>query len=365
MRKSLLTLLAILFITAIALVGCGGGSDEDVESEDSGTETADEADTSETDEAEEADEGESVEWVANAVYPEGNHTADALIELADKVEEATDGKVHLDVMAGGALGYEGPELLTAVRDNAVPVSDILTSGVAGDEPLFELVTLPFLVQSFEEGEILKDISRPYFDEVAQEKWNQKILYIVPWPIAGFWTQNKIESVDDMQGLKMRTYDKNGALVVEAGGGTPHPLPFSEVYSSLSTGVIDSVLTSSPTAVDAKFWEVLDYFSPVNVTMATSFVSVNLDEFNKLDEATQEAVLQAAQEIEDKVWGEVPQLDADQVAISNENGIETVEPTEEFMQDLTDMTEDIRAEWLETAPEEAQEILDQFYEEVGR
>lgn len=347
MRKSLLSLLAILLLTLIALVGCGGGEAENSEKD---TDSAD---------------GESVTWLANEVYPEDNHNTQALFDFAEKLNEDTDGQVELDVMAGGALGYEGPELLSAVRDNAVPVSDMLTSGVAGDEPLFEIVTLPFLVLNFDEGKILSDIARPYFDEVAEEKWNQKILYVTPWPAAGFWTKEKVETLEDMKGLKMRTYDKNGALVVEAGGGTPHPLEFSEVYSSLSTGVIDSVLTSSPTAVDAKFWEVLDYYSPVNVTMATNFVSVNLDEFNKLDETTQEAVINAGQEMEEIVWEDVAKLDEEQIAVSEENGIETIEPSDEFLNDLSDLTEEIREEWLKTGPEEAQEIVDKFYDEVDR
>lgn len=353
MKKRLLALLTMLFIASLALVACGGSSEE--------SSSGNESDGSE----ESADNGESVTWIANGVYPENNHNSIALIEFAEKVEEATNGKVKLDVMVGGALGYEGPELLSAVRDNAVTVSDMLTSGVAGDEPLFEIVTLPFLVLDFEEGKILNDIARPYFDKVAEEKWNQKILYITPWPAAGFWTKEPVESVEDMKGLKMRTYDKNGALVVEAGGGTPHPLPFSEVYSSLSTGVIDSVLTSTPTAVDAKFWEVLDYYSPVNVTMATNLVTVNLDEFNKLDEATQEAIIQAGKEMEEKVWKDVEELDKEQEQISNDNGITTIEPSEEFLQDLTELTEHIREDWLETAPEEAKQIVEEYYEAVGR
>ncbi|HLQ72751.1 MAG TPA: TRAP transporter substrate-binding protein [Bacillota bacterium] len=348
MKNKFLTFL-LLILVSVVIVACG------------------DSDSDENDSADNGDDGatESVTWEANAVYPEDNHTTKALMDLAAKVEEDTDGAVNMNVMAGGALGYEGPELLTAVKDNSVTVSDMLTSGVAGDEPLFEIVTLPFLIQDFEEAKVLNDIARPYFDEVAEEKWNQKILYIAPWPFAGFWTQDTVESVDDMQGLKMRTYDKNGALVVEAGKGTPHPLPFSEVYSSLSTGVIDSVLTSSPTAVDAKFWEVLDYYAPVNATMATSFVSVNLDEFNKLDEETQQLIMDAAAEIEAEVWEDAVVLDEDQVGISVDNGIEVLDVSDEFKQELSDLTEDIRADWLETAPEEANEIIEKFNEEVGR
>jgi TRAP-type C4-dicarboxylate transport system substrate-binding protein len=314
---------------------------------------------------EEGNSSEPVNWVANSVWPPNNHQSVGLQEFAEKVKEATDGKVELSVQTGGALGYKGPELLKVVRDGLVPVSDMLTSGVAGDEPIFGVVTLPFLIQSFEEGKILNDIARPYFDEVAEGKWNQKILYIAPWPAAGFWTKNEVTSLADMEGLKMRTYDKNGALVVEAAGGTPYPLPFSEVYSSLATGAIDSVLTSTPTAVDAKFWEVLDYYVPANVTMATDLITVNLDEFNKLDAETQEALIQAGKDMEEKMWEDVAKLDQDKESISNENGIETLEPSKEFLNELSTVTEDIRQAWLKDAPAEAQEIVDKFKEEVGR
>lgn len=346
MRKKKLFLVTMLTL-ALALAGCSGGDKKT--SSDAGSK----------------DSTKPVTWVANSVYPENNHNGEGLKEFAAKLDEATDGKVKLEVQLGGALGYQGPELLSAVRDGAVPVSDMLTSGVAGDEPLFEIVTLPFLIQSFEEGKILNDIARPYFDKVAEEKWKQKILYITPWPAAGFWTKKEVKSLADMKGLKMRTYDKNGALVVEAGGGTPHPLPFSEVYSSLATGVIDSVLTSTPTAVDAKFWEVLDFYSPVNVTMATNLVTVNLDEFNKLDKDTQAKVIEVGKEMEKRMWEIGANLDKEKEKVVNDNGIKTVKPSQEFMKELSDITENIRQDWLKTAPAEAKEIIEKFNKEVGR
>jgi len=205
----------------------------------------------------------------------------------------------------------------------------------------------------------------YFDQVAEEKWNQKILYIAPWPAAGLWSKEKVESLADMQGLKTRTYDKNGALVVEAAGGTPYPLPFSEVYSSLATGVIDSVLTSTPTAVDAKFWEVLKYYAPINVTMATDLVTVNLDAFNKLDKETQDALVSAGKEMEEEMWAMVAELDKEKESLCNEQGITTVEPSQEFLDELSAVTENIRQEWLKDAPPEAQEIVEKFKQEVGR
>ncbi|MDD4343356.1 MAG: TRAP transporter substrate-binding protein [Eubacteriales bacterium] len=331
--------LVLVLVLSLVAVGCGG----------------EKADAS----------GESVEWLANSVWPPANQQSIGLEEFAVKVKEATDGKVTIRVQTGGALGYTGPELLRAVRDNLVPVSDMLTSGVAGDEPLFGIVTIPFLIQNFEEGKMLNDIARPYFDEVAETKWNQKILYIAPWPAAGVWSKDEVTSVEDMNGLKTRTYDENGALFMEAVGATPYPLPFSEVYSSLATGVIDSVLTSTPTAVDGKFWEVLDYYAPVSITMATDLVTVNLTEFNKLDEETQNQILAVAKEVEDMMWEAVAAQDKEMEKISNDNGITTVAPSQEFLDDLSEITQHIREDWLRNAPAEAREIVEAFNQQVGR
>ena len=126
-------------------------------------------------------------WNANSVWPPKNHHSVGLTEFAEKVKTATTGELELMVSSGGALGYKGPELLKVVRDGLVPISDMLISGVAGDEKIFQISTLPFLVRDFDELRLLTNIARPYYDKAAA-KWNQKILYIAPWPGAGLWTK---------------------------------------------------------------------------------------------------------------------------------------------------------------------------------
>jgi TRAP-type C4-dicarboxylate transport system substrate-binding protein len=303
-------------------------------------------------------------WNANSVWPPKNEHSVGLNEFAAKVKTATKGDLELVVHTGGALGYKGPELLKVVRDGLVPVSDMLISGVAGDEKVFQIVTLPFLVRNFDELHLLLNISRPYFDKAAQ-KWNQKILYIAPWPGAGLWTKKKVTSLADMKGLKVRTYDKNGALVMEAVGATPLALPFSEVYTSLQTGVIDSVMTSTPTAVDGKFWEVLKYYEPLNITIATNMVTVNLKAFQKLPKAEQDALVKAGKEMEATMWAKVKKWDKDMEAISNKNGIQTVKPTKKQIAELEKITEGIRADWLKTAPADGKKIYAEFMKKVKR
>ena len=303
-------------------------------------------------------------WNANSVWPPKNLHSVGLTDFAEKVKKATNGELEMVVHTGGALGFKGPDLLKAVRDGLVPVSDMLISGVAGDEKIFQIVTLPFLVRDFDELRLLIEIAYPYFDKSAQ-KWGQKILYIAPWPGAGLWTKNKITTLEEMKGLKTRTYDKNGALVMEAVGATPFALPFSEVYTSLQTGLIDSVMTSSPTAVDGKFWEVLKYYEPLFITAATDMVTVNLKAFQKLPKAQQDILVKIGKEMEETMWANVKKWDKEQEAISNKNGIATVKPSTKVIGELEKITEKIRAEWLKSAPADGKKIYDEFLKKVKR
>lgn len=345
-KSSIVTLAICLLILSMMVAGCGGKEPAEQPEDQSQT-------------------SEPVNWLANSVWPEDNLQCIALKEFAERVKNETNGKVQIDVKSGGALGYKGPEILKAVRNGLVPISSMVITQAAGDEKIFGVISLPFLTRGYEEAKMLSEIARPYFDKACEEKWNQKILLMSPWPPAALWTQKKVDSVDDMKGLKVRTYDKNGALVVEATGGTPYPLPFSEVYSALATGTIDSVITSTVTAVDGKFWEVIKYHAPINITQTLELFTINLDEFNKLDEETQNTLLKIGKEIESEMWDKVVKIDKEKKELCNEKGIATVEPSEEFMDDLAAITENIREDWLKEAPPEAREIVDKFRAEVGR
>jgi TRAP-type C4-dicarboxylate transport system substrate-binding protein len=125
------------------------------------------------------------------------------------------------------------------------------------------------------------------------------------------------------------------------------------------------MTSSPTAVDAKFWEVLKYFEPLNITIATNMVTVNQKAFDKLPKAQQDALVKAGKEMEKVMWAGVKKWDGDMVAMCNKNGIKTVAPSKKLLDELEKITEGIRAGWLQGAPADAQKIYAEFKKKVKR
>src|SRR5699024_2012389 len=117
---------------------------------------------------------QSVRWDMASVLPSTNFQLQNAQHFAKEVNKVTDGEVVINVHPGGALGYRGPELLSAVESGLVQIADIQMNQQAGEDPFFSIESLPFIATGYEELKKLQKITRPHFEELA-EKYNQKIL----------------------------------------------------------------------------------------------------------------------------------------------------------------------------------------------
>lgn len=300
---------------------------------------------------------EAVTLTAYSVYPESNYHAKGLLLLSEKVKKYTNGEVIINVELGGSLGYKGQELLRAVKDGSLHISEMVSTGVAGDEVVFGVRSLPFLIDNWNEAARFDKIANKYYVK-AVEKWNQKILYVAPWPFAVLWTKKPIVTIKDMKGLKTRTFDRNGALMMTTVGGTPVAMPFSECYTSLATGLIDSIITSGTTIKDGKLWEVLKYYQPINMSITTSMTNINLDQYNKLNEAQKKALLKASKEVETYLWETAQKTEDANLKKCQQNGIITNKVSPELIKILKDKGRKISDEWVKKNPE-AKELYHEF------
>ena len=174
-------------------------------------------------------------------------------------------------------------------------------------------------------------------------------------------------MDDLKGLKIRTYDKVGAEYMALLGSIPLAIPFPDLYSSLATGLVDAVYTSTQTAVDAKFWEVLNYYTPINISIGHHMFCANLDAFNALDKETQQILMDVAQEEEEAMWAISRGVDEKAIAMCVENDMEVIEPTSEFLSNLREKADIFVEKWIEEKPKSssARKLYDEYLEKVGK
>ena len=292
----------------------------------------------------------------NAKYGATNFHTKGAVEFASLVKEYSQGSVNITVHPGSSLVKGNP--LKAVKDGTVAMTDMFIPFTSGGGKVFGVSALPFIAQNYDDAYKLYQISKASYAKTAK-KWNQKFLYSVTWPASGFYSNKKMTSFKDFKGVKTRTYDKNSASFVNSAGGNAVALPWGEVYSSLRTGLVNSVVTSSSSGKDGKFWEVLSNFTKIKYAFPLQAVTINLDYWNSMDKAQQEAVLKAAKEIEKKQWAAVRVEDATAQDIMTKNGMKIDDASPMLQKQLGVIANNMLVDYLEGADSQIKGIFDEY------
>lgn len=212
--------------------------------------------------------------------------------IAERVEEATDGEIRIHHTRGGGLPINGNDVQQAVAE------DILQFGQAGGGavsfvPIFGLSRIPGLYENGEEFAAAVDILEPYFDKDFGEK-GVTVLCTFLFPQQTIFARQKVDSLEDLNGLRVRVTSPEQALIVEAVGGVPVTLVASDVPPALQQGAVDAVLTAG--SGGGRIWaDMLTHNYRVPINWSQGFVLVNQARFQALDEKTQAVVRKISEE----------------------------------------------------------------------
>lgn len=297
-------------------------------------------------------------WDMHLNYGQKNYHSQGAQRFADRVKEATGGELVIRLHPGASLGFKGPELLRAVAEGQLAVSEIPTGMVEGDAPILALTAQPFISTNSFEQRLLYQLAKPTYRKVLK-KFNQFTLYTSIWPFSGIYTQRPVMSVADLKGLKMRVYDGTGLSFGRMTGISARKMPFSEVYPAMKAGLLDSMYTSSASGVDAKSWEILEYFTRINILGPVNMINVNLDAWNKLPRKTQRIVEELAAEMEDEMWNLAGDMDRKSTQTLKEKGMKVLAVGRKFRVELDEVGVRLRKNWLKKAGKDAREIISTY------
>ena len=159
--------------------------------------------------------------------------------LAKRIEELSDGRLKIQVFAGGEL-VPPLESFEAVSSGTVEVGSGAAYYWAGKEPASQwFAAVPF-------GLNAQGMAAWFYGGDGLKLWEETYapFNLIPRPGGstgvqmGGWFNKKIESIDDYKGIKMRIPGLGGKVVSKA-GGTVVLLPGGEIFTSLERGVIDA------------------------------------------------------------------------------------------------------------------------------
>ena len=282
-------------------------------------------------------------------------------QFAEDVKKATNGALDIKVHSANSL-IKNPEIKRAVQTGQVQIGEIFKPNLGPEDPVFELDAIPFFAASYKEARALLDVSRPAISEKLL-KQGLRVLYMVPWPSQAFFTKKPINSVAELKGLKMRTYNAQTARLAQLMGAVPTTVQATEIPQAFSSGIIDTMFTSAPTAVTTKAWDYTKFVYDTQAWVPKNVVFVNERSFQALPEAVRKVVLEQAALAERRGW-EWSQRDNDEspkVLVKNGMTLNPISPA--FSAELKKIGDQMLDDWLKKAGPDGKKIVDAYREKL--
>jgi len=296
-------------------------------------------------------------WDMPTPYAATNFHTENVVQFAADVEKATGGKLKITVHSNASL-FKAPEIKRAVQGGQAQIGEILLSGYSNEDPLFGLDSVPFLATSYAEAAKLWKVSRKTLEE-RFAKQGMMVLYAVPWPPQGIYSSKPLNSVADMKGLKMRSYNPYTSRIAELSGAQPVTIQAAELAQAFATGAVNANITSGATGYDTKAWEVVKNYYDTQAWLPKNAVFVNRKAFDALDKPTQAALLKAAADAETRGWKISEEKTAWYLAELRKNGMNVAAPSAQLKADFQRIGATMTEEWLQKAGADGKAIVDAF------
>lgn len=291
---------------------------------------------------------QATELKMSHVRPQGATIDVELRDFASKVSEATGGDVTIEIFPASALGD-----YTAVQERiSVGAVDMATqpAATAADRQM-QISSFPFLASNWEEARKIYGPDGVLQEVMAELYAKQDITMLAAYPVYFGGISLNTDPVNPgdpskSNGIKVRVPGiKSFQLTGEALGYIPSPIPFSEAFTAIQTGVVDGVIGSGAEGYYASFRDVTRAYVPANTHFEVWYMIISNESLNALDEEDQAALRDAAKAFEEQRWviAEEDQAKNEQ-RLADELGTNVVELTDA---QLAAMAEKVRAEvWPE-------------------
>lgn len=242
-----------------------------------------------------------------------------------KAEVEANSDMTVDLVYAGALGAPN-ERLNQMRRGVIQMTDAADGNYATIHSDIQILNMPYLFPT--EAAAWAVFDGPFGAELAEGLRAKTGIRVLGWWESGgfkhFSANKPITAPADMAGLKMRVLGPLATIPVEALGASPAPVAFSELYTSLRTGVVDGQDNSVSVFNLVKLFEVQSHLSLTGHTYAFGPLGINDAFFSRLDAGKQKVVTEAAAKAIAFNRAKSRAMEADAIAFARENKVEVIE-----------------------------------------
>lgn len=242
------------------------------------------------------------EFVHASLNPTNHIDYPVNMDFVERVQELSDGRIAFRVFEGGTLGDER-EMMEQMATGTISTARITPAALSAVCPEMSIMNLPFL---FDDGQELLEVARSdEFSAVCDDTLiAEGIRPLDYWwmGVRDVYANTPIESLDDVQGVKLRTWqDQYVVAAWEQLGAIPTPISFSELYTAMQTGTVDGGEGWAASYNSRSFYEVAPHLTRIGYIHIASSLVISEQAWQQLPPDLQEVVQQAAAENSQFAW----------------------------------------------------------------
>jgi tripartite ATP-independent transporter DctP family solute receptor len=265
---------------------------------------------------------------ASDVHPVGYPTVEATEDMGKKLEQATGGRLSIQMFAAMQLGGE-KEAIEQAQVGAIQLARVSVGALGPVVDDLNVFNLPFLFRNTAHAQKVMDgaIGQELLDKVTNNPQAQ--LVGLCWMDAGarnmYDSKKPIRTIDDLKGLKMRVMGNPMFVdMMNDLGGNGVAMGYDQVFSALQTGVVNGAENNPPSFVFDNHYQVAKYYSLTEHLIVPEILVFSKRTWSTLsadDQALIKKLARDAQFDERKKWEEYEQKAFDKM---KQSGIEIIQ-----------------------------------------
>ena len=269
--------------------------------------------------------------------------------LAERVNEEMNGKACMEVFPNSTL-YNDDKVLEALLNDDVQLAAPSLSKFEKFTKQFRIFDLPFM---FKDIEAVDAFQASEAGQAMLDSMNRRGLQGLTFWHNGMKQMSAnvpLITPTDADGLKFRVMSSDVLVAqMEAIGGSPQKMAFSEVYGALQQGVVDGQENVWSNIYGKKFFEVQDGITETNHGVIDYLVVTSVDWLDSLDDDVREQFLAILDEVTTTRNGE-----------ANAVNMEARQAVLDAGGEIRELTDEERQAWIDAM----KPVWEQFEGDVG-
>ncbi|CCX71130.1 putative ABC transporter periplasmic solute-binding protein [Firmicutes bacterium CAG:555] len=266
------------------------------------------------------DDQEVINWDYLSIIPTSNPAMKPIVDFVNEVKEATNGRLVITIREPGELPFTNSEYVRAIGEGSAQMGWGLMPSIAGDLNGSAALSLPFMIQNSDD---LKKAMDAIGDTLSEElgAYGADTLFYFNMPAQNlFGSGTPVKTFSDAQKLLIRATGSEMSDFINSIGGVPVTIDNSEVPTSLSRGVVNSVITSALNCYGNSWNENLDWAYMFNLQADTVLTLVNKQALQALPDDVRATLLEISAKYTDLSMKTIADAENDAIAKLKEAGM---------------------------------------------